>query len=299
MKKNKQLSMDQLEDRRLMTVTAFESGNDLYINGDGASDMITIYQLSNDQIRIEGIAGSGTTVNGQSRAQFDVNDDIYIDLGNGDNWLDIRNHNGGVEADYVRIRSGNGNDRLWATGIKTTNDLRFESRGGDDDILVSGATVGNGSYDDLRIYTGSGEDSVRVYNTTVRQDVDIDTFDSLSTPHEEDKVDLQYLSVYDDLFVDTGSGNDDILAQKVHVNDDMRIRSGAGNDYIFMHNDNTIDDDLRIDAGSGNDVVGVYQTVVKDDATLLGGSNYDRLYTWQFDVDGSLSQSSFESVTNY
>lgn len=298
MKRKPQLGIDQLEDRRLMTVTVFESGNDLFINGDGASDMIQVYRLSNDQIRIEGIAGSGTTVNGRSRAQFDVNDDIYIDLGEGNNWLDIRNLNGGVDADYVKIQSGGGNDKLWMTGLNTTNDLRIESGGGNDDIQVSGSQIGNGSFDDLKIYTGAGNDSVRVNTTNVRQDVVIQTFDSVWA-NEADDVDLQFLTVGDDLYVDTGAGNDEVRVQRAHVDDYMRVRTGDGNDYVFMHNDNTIDDDLRIDTGDGHDVLGVYRTVVKDDATLDGGDDFDRLYTFDLDVDGDLDEDNWESVTRY
>lgn len=281
-----------------MTVTAFESGGDLYINGDGASDMIQVYHLGNDRIRIEGISGSGTTVNGQSRAQFNVNDDIFIDLGNGNNWLDIRNLNGGIDADYVRIRSGTGNDRLWMTGLSTTGDLRIESRGGNDDIQVINSFVGNGRFDDLHINAGDGEDSIRVHNTRVRQDANINALDSVFA-NDDDYVDLQYLTVGDDLYIDTGNGADDVLAQRVHVGDYMRIRSGDGNDYIFMHNDNTIERDLRIEAGDGNDVLGVYQTVVKDDATLNGGDDFDQLYTWQLDVDDDYNENNWEQIVNY
>ena len=148
--------------------------------------------------------------------------------------MDIRNLNGGVDADYVRIRSGNGNDILHMTGLNTTSDLRIESRGGDDDILVSGAQVGNGAGDDLRIYSGSGEDSIRIYQTNVRQDIDIDTFAS-SLAVEEDTVDIQNTNANDDIWIDTGAGNDDVLLRDIESGDDTRVRAGAGNDQQDRH----------------------------------------------------------------
>ncbi|MFC1759146.1 hypothetical protein ACFL2H_10335 [Planctomycetota bacterium] len=300
MNNKKTLSVDQLEDRRLMTVTAMEIGEDLYINGDGSSDMIQVYQLSNGDVRIAGIAGSGTTVNGQSQAQFEVNDDIYIDLGNGDNWLDIRNNNGGVDADYVRIRSGNGNDRLWVSGINTTNDLRFETRGGNDDILVAGSQIGNGSGDDLRVYSGSGEDTVRVQMTNVRQDIDIDTFDSTSTANEEDEVNIQSTNAHDDIWIDTGSGNDDVFLRDVESGDDTRIRTGAGNDYVFVNAVSKFGDDFSAYMGSGNDTLGVYQTDIGDDARFDAGTGLnDRLYTWQLDVNGQTTEVGWDAITRY
>lgn len=300
MKKNKKLSVDQLEDRRLMTVTAMEVGNDLFITGDGQSDMIQVYQLSNGDVRIAGIAGSGTTVNGQSQAQFEVNDDIYIDLGNGDNWLDMRNFNGGVDADYVRIRSGNGNDRLWVNGLNTTNDLRIESRGGDDDILVAGSQIGNGAGDDLRIYSGSGEDTVRVQLTNVRQDIDIDTFDSTSTLNEEDEVNISSTNANDDIWIDTGSGNDDVFLRDTEAGDDARIRTGAGNDYVFVHGGSKFGDDFSAYMGSGSDTLGVYQTDIGDDARFDSGwAGNDRLYTWQLDVNGNTTEVGWDSITRY
>ncbi|MEM8678810.1 MAG: hypothetical protein AAGF97_05565, partial [Planctomycetota bacterium] len=132
-----------LEDRRLMAVDVTVSGGDLVITGDGAADHIEIYRVSanhatSQQVRISPIAGSGTTINGHAYAQqFALSDDIWLDLGGGDNTVTVKNNNGGIHDDYVRLRTGSGDDRIDVSGLNTTSDLLIETRAGDDQVAVT------------------------------------------------------------------------------------------------------------------------------------------------------------------
>ena len=296
--------MQALEDRRLMAVDVTMSGGDLVITGNGASDQIEIYRVSanhssTQQVRISPIAGSGTTINGNSYAQqFTLSDDIWLDLGNGNNTVVMKNNNGGIHADYVRLRTGSGSDRIDVNGLNTTSDLLIETRAGNDDVAVTNSYIGNGAYDDLLVRTAGGEDAVEIENTRVRQDINVQTYDNVYAD-EDDSVFLSHAFASDDIWVKTGHGDDDVDILDSHVNDDIDVQTHDGADTIFL-NRNTVDNDLRVNAGAGNDRLYAYRTTVKDDATLNGGSGTnDRLYTYDFDVEDDQNESGWESTLRF
>ena len=294
MLQRKQFSLESLEKREMMAgdVSVAVSNGDLLVQGDANDNFVEIYRLSSGNIRVQGI---GTTVNGRSNQSFAVTDDIFVTMQQGENDVVFRNYNGGVRADWVRINMGNGDDRVDINGLHARGDVEIFTWGGDDDIQIENSSVGSQLFDreDLRIRSGSGNDYVKMFNVLSFGDVDIDTFDNVFAD-EDDRIDLQRLTVFDDLRIDTGGGDDDVFVRFSTIHDDLAINTGGGSDYAWLDQNDEIND-LDVNMGTGNDTAVVYRTEARR-ADLNGGTGFDRLFTFNNDID-SLDHTGFEQRT--
>jgi hypothetical protein len=291
MLRRKQFSMESLEKREMMAgdVGAAVSGGDLFVGGDANDNLVEVYRLPSGRVRVQGI---DTTVNGRLYQDFRVTDDIFVTMQQGENDVFFRNYNGGVRADAVRINMSNNDDRVHINGLHARGDVEIFTWAGDDDIRIENSSVGAQLFDreNLVVRTGDGTDHVQMDKVLSFGDVNIDTVDSALA--EGDFVDLQRMTVFDDLLVDTGEGNDEVFVRFSTVHDDLTIRTGAGADFVLLDQNDSIND-LRVDTGAGNDTLVVFRTEARR-ADLDGGTGSDRLFTFSNFIN-SLDADGFES----
>jgi hypothetical protein len=83
----------------------------------------------------------------------------------------------------------------------------------------------------------------------------------------------------DDLEIDTGSGNDEILITgDTNIGDDLEIDSGPGNDLVDVRNADVADNTV-IETGSGDDVVKLLAVRIAHSTWVNTGDGADRIYT--------------------
>src|SRR5262245_27198229 len=123
----RRLGLENLESRQLLAgdVTVSVSGGDLTITGDGAANGVLMFQLGDGQYRIAGVRQVGAA---------------------------------------TRIRLGN-STASYQTVTGVTDDVVINLQGGNDRVTVThnpGFSLYSTLPDDLTIYTGSGDDVVRL-----------------------------------------------------------------------------------------------------------------------------------------
>ena len=148
---------------------------------------------------------------------------------------------------------------------KYHSDLDIDTGSGDDTLGVYNSEVAR----DLEIKTDSGDDLVIVSFTEVGDDLDI------NTGHHDDEVDVYSSKVGDNLHIKTEGGSDDVAVQHSE-SEDLRIWTGGNNDVAYLWNTD-VADDLFASMGSGDDRLTVNQSTAGD-PEFQGGSGYDKLY---------------------
>lgn len=132
------------------------------------------------------------------------------------------------------------------------------------DTTVNGRTapqIFRGVYDDIRIYTKGGNDRIEMDKGRVR----------------------------DQLYIRTGSGNDDVILENISTGRDVNIDLGRRysntvNDYVWMQGVK-VGDDIRVRGSRGRDVVIVSHCDVKDDIVAHTGSGNDYVRIERTDAD--------------
>jgi hypothetical protein len=182
-------------------VQAYLSGGNLYIIGDSGNNVLALWNVGANAIRIE---GAGTTINGSSTAlvfslgtgksvfinlrggndtivlgdnpgdggsrSLAILGNLRIDLGDGDNTV-------GLENLFVRgtttIRAGAGNDTVdidtTPGGIPTFLKGNFTVTLGDGTNTVTGSTFGVGG--NVSITTGADDDIIDLTNATIARNL--------------------------------------------------------------------------------------------------------------------------------
>ena len=274
-------------------VTVYSYRGDLLILGDQHDNVIEVYRLSSGKTRV---AGVDTKINGRTYQDFWLTDDLMMNMPKGDNDVSFRNYNGGIQADLVDLAmSVEGDDRLNLTGLHARGDVRIKTLGGDDSVLLSNSSVGTSIFDheNLVINTGDGEDEVLVSNAVIFGDVLIHTYDDPSV-HETDYVEIQHVTVFDDLGIGTGSGRDFVTMQFSTIMDNVVIGTSRGSDVVRV--DENRMEDLTIDAGSGfddyvvvsdNSADNVRLTCTADgysDVLIIFGNDFDSVTETNWDL---------------
>ena len=275
-------------------VTVYSYGGDLLIRGDHHDNIIEVYRLSSGKTRV---AGVDTDINGRTYQDFWLTDDLFISMPKGDNDVSFRNYNGGIRADLVDLAmSVEGDDRLNLNGLHARGDVRIETFGGDDSVRISNSSVGASVFDheDLIIYTGDGEDEVLVSNAVIFGDVLIRTYDDPFV-HETDSVEIQHVTVFDDLRIGTGSGRDFVTMQFSTIMDNVSIPTSRGSDVVRV--DQNRMEDLTINAGSGFDDYVVVSHNTADNVRLTCSTDgaWDMLVVYGNDFD-SLSATNWDLI---
>jgi hypothetical protein len=93
----------------------------------------------------------------------------------------------------------------------------------------------------------------------------------------------------DDLEIDTGHGNDEILITgDTNIADDLEIETGKGADLVDIRNLD-VADDLEIETGKGDDVVKMLAVRIVGSTRINTGDGADRIYTnFEAQFGGSL-----------
>lgn len=301
-RKHKRLGLQKLEDKVLMAgdVAVSVSNGDLHIDeyrsDIGEDQSVQVYQLSNGNVRVQGLNGTmiatDVRLNGQTftfrRSSLDMamSDDIFVNLGGGNDSLSMLSHNGGLDADTVQIDMGGGGedrDSVSVYGLSTRSGLGINTGRDNDHVTVGSSQIGDGSWEDLRVNTGSGADVVQVNTTTIADDLIVQTYGSSS---EADNDTLRVDSVVaDDLYAYLGNGDDNATVQFSDFDDDVSLDMGY--DYASTGQDddtvnlffNDVDDDITIRGRDGDDrVYAAFNSA--DDLDFHGDSGYDQFFSW-------------------
>jgi hypothetical protein len=87
------------------------------------------------------------------------------------------------------------------------------------------------------------------------------------------------VNVPDDLEIDTGHGNDEVLITgDTNIGDDLEIDSGSGADLVDVRNVD-VADDMMIKTSSGDDVVKLLAVRIVGSTRVNTGDGADRIYT--------------------
>jgi hypothetical protein len=254
---------------------------DLRITGDGADNSIEVQMLAPGQYLIHGDprgGGEPTAIRfGNNVAGVQtvagVTDDIEINLQAGRDICYIGNiYDGGlvvwVPVDLT-IRTGDGDDRVGLFGVNIGDDTLVELGSGRDHLTVTSIYAGTRSDSldhDLIVLGGNGADETFFNDSvTVRDELRLE----MGTDNQADSVSLRNTTVMNDLSIQTGDGNDFVSLLQTVVLDDLSIDTGDGDDRMYLAN-TTVRDDLTIDAGDDNDTVEIRESSVDEVFARLG-----------------------------
>jgi hypothetical protein len=197
----------------------------------------------NDKVELGhagGVPGAGTEV----RHYLYVNKGIYVDLGAGDDLLEVANLKTNKS---LIIKAGDGNDAVtFATEFTPTGatepslfpvnvkgNLHVHLGQGDDSLTLLHARVG----DSLRIVDPAGSAIIAIADVAVNEKLNIDT------GHQNDHVTLDYVMA-DDLNLHTNGGVDEVKIEhsrfkrmNVHTGgsfDKLKVRTSRSSQYAYL-----------------------------------------------------------------
>jgi hypothetical protein len=255
----KRLQMETLEDRKLMAVNVLVSAGDLIINGDGASDQVQLSKLTNGAVRIQGL--NGTAVNGFSYVDRFFSDDLFVNLGNGNNVLTVLNSNGGITADLVNIKTGSGADYLAIHQLHVLDDFFADLGEGNDSVYINQMTASNrvstSGDEGINVYTRGGADIVQIYNSWSAVDVVVILDSSLTgAPGFNDRLYMTSVTAQDDFWLYGFGGSDQMYLSNLRAGDVLFADLGAGDDFFKLTNSRARM--FSTHAGSGVDTLQYY-----------------------------------------
>ncbi len=270
-----QTHCERLEQRRMLTgnVTAnISSAGDLIVNGDNAGNEISVEIAADGTVSIVGDAG--TTVDAGNLASEKLRRGMRINLRGGDDVLTIS----GVDADLpirdMRLNSGSGHDQVLIDQLRgIERDMNINAGSGDDFVTVEYSGVGR----NLTVAGSSGTNEIRVNET------EVGTLEraalKISTSSGDDRVFLDDSSVYGDVNVRTGGGNDriDMRAMLASEGGKLSVLSGSGNDEVYLTDSGSYTPlgsdkygSVSLNTSSGDDVVQVLRMEGKELAVNTG-----------------------------
>ena len=298
---SRRLGLESLENRLLLAgnVTVQVSGGDLVVNGDSQDNRIQIVQVMQNGQPVAGkfyVTGqNGTKINGQTagREFSNVTDDMTIKLKGGHDRVTLGSGTSIIDfvvPDDLDIDMGEGTDKVTLDKILVLDDVSIKTSGGLDFVWIN-ATLGSFSNQDgadhnLSIETGDAGDIVYLWDTVVPGDLSIEA----GNDNSHDTLILYNTQAGDDITINTGSGDDEVVLSLVGALDDLRINTAGGRDTVEIDQCNV--DDLFADLGSGIDSLNLRTTVGRK-ADLKGGSDADTLTASGNNFSESYQMSSF------
>jgi hypothetical protein len=220
-------------------VQAYLSGGNLYIIGDGNDNVLALWNVGANAIRIAGTGVGGTTINGSSTA-------LVFSLGTGKSvFINLR---GGDDTIVLGDNPGDGGSR-------------------------SLAILGN-----LRIDLGDGNNTVGLENlfvrgtTTIRAGAGNDTVDIDTTPGGIPTF------LKGNFTATLGDGNNQVIGETFGVGGNVSITTGADDDIIDLTNA-TIARNLLIAANDGDNQISITASDVDGNITRISTGDGDDIIT--------------------
>lgn len=263
----RRLNLEGLETRALLAgdVTVSVLNGNLLIVGDSADNDITIEQgTTANSFIVTGIGtvGGDTTINGapSTTGTFTgVTHNITVRMNGGDDTVSVLADT--LAPGNLSISLGSGDNTVAiGAGATITNNLSITAAGGDDTVTVTDTTV-NGS---ANIETGGGDDDVTLTGLTVGED----TAAGAASQNVFGNSPLgRFLNnLFQDnngssnskagLTVDTGAGDDTVIASELTVHGSASIQTGFGDDTVSL-TDVTVDNQTT--GGRNTNVAGLLQ----------------------------------------
>ncbi len=259
----------------------------------------------------------------------DIHRDLVASLGTGNNALVVLDSTLGGD---LIVRNGRDDDDVFLTGVQIDGALDVNVQSGRNVIDVIESSIGASARlvtgaqddvvhiddtaigDDLVVITGSGDDIVLAHalegaGMDIGGNVDIHTGAgrdaveleglvrgsvAIRTSSQADLVLLLNLEIRKNLLVDTGSGNDDLVADAVSIRASALVNTGSGADEVFL-DALLVDRVLTILMGSGRDFVQALGTD-SNRAVLRGGSGFDTLNFDDENLAFEVDIKQFESI---
>jgi len=256
----------------------------------GAANYITVSQLSNGNIRIDGVGHN--LIDGAAFKDFIVpagGPSIVADFGGGNDHVRILP---GTHLASLNVDLGADVDTVDINGLTTTGAVQISTGAGVDNVFVQNSKIGDGiGQDDLTINTGAGIDYVKVGSFDNYQEIKgslrITTFASASE-NEIDRVEVDLTTVRDYVQVTTGAGDDVVSMTAVTAGQQAVIQTMDGNDTVNLR-DCTAIDHFYLLLGAGDDTLNTHLYV---DA----GTGYDRLNHYYDGPVGNTTYVGFEEI---
>jgi uncharacterized surface protein with fasciclin (FAS1) repeats len=288
-KRTEKASYERFEERLLLAgdVRVVESGNNVFIFGDRASNQVEVMAAPNGDVVVGGL--DGTTINGQTepmvlRDRGGELGGVRTNLGAGDDLLRIEGV--GLEGSAI-VFGGAGDDAIGLYNTRILDQLFVQTAGGSDSISLD--NVGVGSH--LSIFSLSGNDRIGIDQsqisgrTTLLGGGGADDISIRDSTHEQavfaflqsgnDFIGTDGLSAGSYVGVFGGGGADDVYIGDTSIAGPTVVRGGGGSDQVELNGVVDFASDPRISSVEGNDVAGgliqrdqVFTNLIMDGARL-------------------------------
>lgn len=300
---SKQLRFEMLEAKRTLTanLTVAVVDGDLIVTGDSGDNVFILqggagggqYEFKNFGSPTDTITTSaGTETFDQDHFVSGVTGDIIINLGAGNDKLNIEGTNGVsvlVMPGDLQIDMGDGDDQIalgMGNGILSgmtlgpnvlpldvANDVVIDMGAGSEKVWFTAMSVGG----DCRFTNLEGDATIKFLPASDFVDgIESDIADDFSviTGGGADAVDLEDINVGDDFSVITGDGADDVNLKDIDVGDDLLVSVGGGDDLLGLQNVNVVGSTL-VSLGGDSDSANIGGPNLGFSLTVLGsGTNF-------------------------
>lgn len=237
------------------------------------------------------IIGTGGSIVMHGKGSFFTQntEDTVLDTGSGN---DIIHAEKTIELEYSSIRSGSGDDQIYACDIHADREGIIDSGSGNDHIDASdimrlkyGSAIISGDGDDTvragrtlsmywesAIMTGDGDDSI-----TSGKNMTVDVYSLVKTGDGDDVMRAENrLHVDGDSIVATGSGDDSISGgREFSIDGNSLVYTGDGDDSIGSGRRMHSDGNSVVNTGSGNDSISAGKQLTTDGYARIHTGNGD------------------------
>jgi len=215
-RQNRQLSLEQLESRRVLAgnIHAFVSGGSLHLDGDSQANEILIEQFGPKSFTISSRDGT-TTINHQAGPlTFNrVSNHVFVNLKGGNDVAELDGADGGalVVKNGLFVDMGWGADQLLMNNVHV---LRLHVNMGSGADLINIGDDGNASgvmvTKEAIVLTGSGQDDARIANSIFKR------FLNLDMGAQNDSTTIQGTTVRRRSVINGSSGTDTLNRENNH-----------------------------------------------------------------------------------
>ncbi len=222
------LGIEALEGRSLMAGDVFAAveGSLLLVEGDNLDNQVTIAQTAAGDVVVSG--QNGTTINGLPSVRFvrpalnaaevrmgsgndtlvlrgvQLTNDLFVDLGAGNDRLTTVAAAPVTVGANASIYGESGNDTVVLNSLTVREDLFIDGGIGRDVVNITDAAV----VEDIGIFTGAGDDVVRMTNTSSNKV-------TVSLDEGSDRLEANNVAAATDIIFEGGAGVDTLLAVDV------------------------------------------------------------------------------------